>query len=294
MMSAFSATALPGFRSGRDLLKGGKGLVAGPVQLDDGEEVLGCPVEGESRGVVVAEGQEDDRHEVHDPLLGRVATLGRDGHLPEHGATHEDREEIDWEAEQMGDRVGLGEVVDPEEVAVAQFDRAPEHRVESEKDRDLDEHRETSAEGIDPVLLVELHQLLVHLLRVVLILLAKFRHLRREKLHPLHGGGCLVLQGPEGGLDEDGEDDDGGRVAVQESLEGIHRPEEELRDEVEHAEVHDLLLVLSELAEREEVLGAGVETVVACDGLPGGKGEGSRPETADDPVNGMLGGCIDG
>ena len=82
-------------------------MITRPVQLGYGENILRCPVESESRGVIVTKGQEDDRHEVHDPLLGGIATFRGDGHLPDHGAGHDDREKIDRESHDMRERIGL-------------------------------------------------------------------------------------------------------------------------------------------------------------------------------------------
>ena len=55
----------------------GSGLLRVRVQLNDREKILGCPIEREPAGVVVAKDQEDHWHEVEDPLLHRVAAFRR-------------------------------------------------------------------------------------------------------------------------------------------------------------------------------------------------------------------------
>ncbi len=62
----------------------------------------------------------------------------------------------------------------------------PQRVVEREEHRQLREHRQARGGGVDVVLAVELHQLLVLLLLVRLVLLLNLLHLRREPLQVLH------------------------------------------------------------------------------------------------------------
>src|ERR1051326_8751768 len=66
-------------------------------------------------------------------------------------------------------RVRLGKIFYPEKLRVSQFHCLAEHLEQSKEDRDLDYHRQTSADRIDAVLLVKLHHLLVHAGRVVFV-----------------------------------------------------------------------------------------------------------------------------
>ena len=62
----------------------------------------------------------------------------------------------------------------------------PQRVVEPQEHRQLREHRQARGGGVDVVLAVELHQLLVLLLLVRLVLLLDLLHLRREPLQVLH------------------------------------------------------------------------------------------------------------
>ena len=68
--------------------------------------------------------------------------------------------------------------------------------------------REAAAEGIDPVLLIQLHRLLLHLLFVPLELLLDLLDLRLEGLHRLHRLDLFDAEGEEDDAEDDGEDDD--------------------------------------------------------------------------------------
>ena len=238
------------------LLKRGQGFVPREVELEDRENILRCPIEGESAGVVVAEDQKNDRHEVEDTLLHGISGFWCYDHLPDHCACHDDGQNIDRKSEEMGDGVWLGEVCDPEERAVTKLDGGAEHRVETEKDRNLDEHGQAAAERIHPILFVELHGLLVELLRVVFVFVPHLGHLRREKCHLAHFVCCLVLNRPENGFDQNGQDDNGCGVVAEDGVEVIHRPEQEFAHEPKNAKAHDLILCGPNLAQTRNFLGA--------------------------------------
>jgi hypothetical protein len=61
-----------------------------------------------------------------------------------------------------------------------------QHEVERDEDGELEDERETRGGGIDLVLAVEGHQLLLLALLVRLVLLLDRLHLRHVLLHPLH------------------------------------------------------------------------------------------------------------
>jgi hypothetical protein len=77
------------------LFEFGQRFVPGGVELDDGNDVLRGPVERERRGEIVGEEDEDQRHEHEHALLHRVTRLGRDVHLPDHGQSHENGQDVD-------------------------------------------------------------------------------------------------------------------------------------------------------------------------------------------------------
>ena len=60
--------------------------------------------------------------------------------------------------------------------------------------RKLEKNRQTRRKRVDPVLLEELHQLLLLLLRVVLVLLVQLLDLRLVLLHVQHARDLLVRQ----------------------------------------------------------------------------------------------------
>ncbi len=178
--------------------------------LADGEDVLDGPVESEGGGEVIAEEEEDERHEHEDALLHFIACFWRDLHLEEHCDRHEDGEDINGDAEDVADGVGLGEVIDPaEEGLVPEFYGVLEHVVEAEEDGDLGEHGEAAAHGVDAVCFVELHHLLIHLVRIIRVFFFERFDLGLELGHPLHGAGGLGVQRPHDGADDEGRHDDG-------------------------------------------------------------------------------------
>ena len=159
------------------------------VGLEDGEDVLGGPVEGEGGGETVAEEEEHEGHQHEDALLHFVGRcgLGGDLHLKEHGDAHDDGEGVDVEAGPLGDGVGHGEVGDPEEVLAAEFGGVLEDTEEAKEDGDLQEHGEATTEGVDSVVAVELHHFLLLFGRIVFVFFLKLFHERGDEAHALHG-----------------------------------------------------------------------------------------------------------
>ena len=142
------------------------------------------------------------------------------------------------------------------------FDGDRQHLVEAVEDRDLDQHGQAARQRIDLFLLIERHQLLLLLGRVVLEALAQLFDLR---LHLLHLGERLVAlvgQREEDELHSDGQQQDGDAevadVAEDEVEEGEHRPgdEPEVPPVDGHVEVRHAQLGLVVLQHRNR-LGAG-------------------------------------
>src|SRR6185295_10832061 len=129
-------------------------------------------VERQSRREIVENEQEDQRHPTNEPLLRGIHSgrRRREMRLPQRAANIKKREQVERNAEtgNVEQRVGLRQIVHPEEMRAAQFDRGADHAVESEEYRDLDEHRQTAAELADVVFAIQLALLLEKLLDVFL------------------------------------------------------------------------------------------------------------------------------
>ena len=135
------------------------------------------------------------------------------------------------------------------------------------------EEREASADGVDLVLLHELHGLGVHFLRVILVALLDLLHLGLEFLHPLHRLGAGVGQRPEEELDDDGDDNDAVAVTNADGVDGVEGEEQALGHRAgEAVEAHDTVHVLGEAREGFVLFGPGVEVVFLHEALAGRDG----------------------
>jgi hypothetical protein len=76
--------------------------------------------------------------------------------------------------------------------AMSALNWAAQQVEEGDEERDLQQQRQARGGGIEPVLLVELHHLLVEALLVALVALLELLHLGREALHVLHPADALV------------------------------------------------------------------------------------------------------
>src|SRR6476661_3423100 len=160
-------------------------------------------------------------------------------------------DDVDREAEhrQMCDGIGLGQIVYPEKPRVSQLDSLREHLVKPEENRDLNGHWQTTAYGINAVLLVKLHHLLVHPCRVVFIFFAQLLHFRSKQRCLTH---CLIrftLERPEHQAHDEGQYENGDAVIFYETVNGVEKIEKKLADDFEYAEVHDLGFVVLELSQ---------------------------------------------
>jgi len=72
------------------------------------------------------------------------------------------------------------------------------------------------------------------------VLLADSHHVRLKLLHLFHGGVALGRKGPEQGLDEDRQQNDGHAPVVHVLLEKFKQPQQALGDHMEHTEVNTL------------------------------------------------------
>src|SRR3972149_1752311 len=145
--------------------------------LSDGKQVVHQPVDRQSRREPPEHEGEDDGQKEHHLLMGRVHPRGRRQLLlEEHRDPHEQGKQADRDRvprhRDVPQELGGGQVVDREEDgSVRELDRHEEPLVERDEDRDLEEHREAAAHGVDLVRLVEIHHLLLLPRLVVLVLL---------------------------------------------------------------------------------------------------------------------------
>src|SRR5206468_3254740 len=136
----------------------------------------------------IEEHQGEDRgHHHHHLCLGRIGAGSHRGHRlrDEHGDSHDDRQHV----------VGVlcREVLDPsDEGGLPELDRRRQQLVKREQQRHLQQQRQTPAERVHVVLLVDGHDFLVHLgaprvgLLVFLVLLLDLLDLGLDHLHLLH------------------------------------------------------------------------------------------------------------
>ena len=137
--------------------------IAGVEQplLGDGQDVVGDPVELEAGGEARHDHHQHPGHQREHLLLDRVGGRRVQPHLQPHGDAEQDRQHADGEhrrrlegqeAEQVdrGERIGRGEVADPEhERLVAHLHREQQHLVERVEDRDLEQDRQAAGHRVD-------------------------------------------------------------------------------------------------------------------------------------------------
>ena len=111
------------------------------------------------------------------------------------------------------------------------FDGDEQHLVEREEHRDLDQHGQAARGRVDLLLLVELHQLLLHLLLVLAVLLAHLDHLGLQLLHLAHRLVGFVGEREEGRLDQHREQEDGDAEVAEPPVELIDGVEDRLGQE---------------------------------------------------------------
>ncbi len=104
--------------------------------------------------------------------------------------------------------------------------RPAQHRVHRDEDRELQQHGPAPGERVDPVLLVELHDLFLLTLLVALELLLDLLDLRLHDLHVLHRADLLDPEREQDQPDHDGEQDDGHAVVRDELVDLGDHPAE--------------------------------------------------------------------
>ena len=190
--------------------KHGHGQAADKGRLSYGDQILRGPVQGQGGSEIVTEQEEHHRHQVHNNALGAFPRLRRHPHLDNHGYGHDERQNIDWNAEQVAHGIRQGKIRHPQaEGLPPQFCGILEHTVKGKENGNLDKHGDAAAGRVDAVFLVQLHHFHVHLLRVVRIFLLEFDHLRLNQGHAFHGHIGFFVQRPDESTDNDGHADDG-------------------------------------------------------------------------------------
>src|SRR6266436_4653696 len=145
--------------------------------------------------------------------------------------------------------VRLRKVLYPKKLCVPQFHCLAKHFEKPEEDWDLNHHRQTAADRINAVLLVELHHLLVHPSRIIFVFVAQLLNFWRERSHLTHRAVGFVLDWPKRELDDGGEGQNREAIVVQPTVQQVHEIEQQLADYLEHPEVHDLGFIVRELRE---------------------------------------------
>ena len=209
------------------------------VLLEDRQRIVPGPVDDEARRERAEHEGEDDRHPGEHRLLNRIGRLGVHLHLEEHRHAHDERP--DAEREEMAEhrqggrlprdqaeqrehvgRIGRAKIPDPaEERRVPHLDGDENDLVEREEHRDLDHHRQTAGDRIDPLALEQLHLLLLLLGAIVRIELLQRGDLRLDLLHLRHRLVGAIGEREEGELDEDGDDEDRDAEIADDLVDGV-------------------------------------------------------------------------
>ncbi len=183
----------------------------------------------------------DEGH--HAALRGIHARRRRNVLHQEHGDDDQDGKNVQ--------RVGSGEIGEPEPVRLAQFDRILKHLVNGPEQRHLDEHGQAAAVEAYPLALVQMHHLRVHFLSLGIVHLEMCilalecvhfgldaHHLQRRLHHHQPGGHREKVQ-------HDAYDHNGPAPVVEARAEQVaqpaHRIVERLGNDGEHAEVDQRL-----------------------------------------------------
>ena len=150
------------------------------------------------------------------------------------------------QAEQVpdGGRVARRQVVDPaHERGVAHLDGDGQHLVERIEHRDLQKDRQAPGQRIDLLPLIERHDLLLLLGRVILEALLHLFHQRLDLLHLGHRLVLLVGDREERHAHADGQQQDGDAEAADVSEDEVEEGEQRPGQEPEHPPVHRVVQV---------------------------------------------------
>ena len=110
--------------------------------------------------------------------------------------------------------------------SLAQFHRTEYRPIKADKDRNLQQHRQTAAQRIDFFAAVHLHHSLLHRHTVIAVLLFQCLELRCDRTHFRHGFIGGVVQREENYFDDNGQQDDCPAPVAGKAVQFVHQPEE--------------------------------------------------------------------
>ena len=154
---------------------------------------------------------------------------------------------------------------------MAQLDGFVKHPVKGDEHRDLGGHGKTPAHRVDLVSLIQGHHLLVHLLFVILVFFPDLGHQRLEPFHLAHRLVAFLPQRPQENLCNHRQADDRNPVVGDEPVNEVHQPQTGPGNEVEPAEINDLIQFMAKLAEHLHAFGAEKQFIVELLLCAGGK-----------------------
>jgi hypothetical protein len=142
---------------------------------------------------------------------------------------------------------------------VAHLDAGQQHPVQGDEHRYLDHDRETAPHGVDLFLAVDLHHLLLHLLRVFLQALAHLGDARIDGLHLGHAAVGLGIEPVERDLEQQHQAHDRPAPVAQEAVDLVEQPVQRLGQDRQPAVVLDQFQSWGQGFELLFFLGAGKE-----------------------------------
>ena len=123
---------------------------------------------------------------------------------------------------------------------MTQLNGRHQHPVQGKEKRNLNNHRQTTANGIDLVRLVHGHHLLIHLGRIVFKLLFQLGDLGLQFLHVLHRLHTLLGNRPERPFDQTGQQNNRNAVVAKISIKEVEQKEHRLGQHIKPAKIDDL------------------------------------------------------
>ena len=187
-------------------------------------------------------------------------------------------------------RIGRGQILDPgDERLVPHFDRQHQHLVQRVEDRDLDQRRHATGNGIHLLRLIQAHDLLLHAGLVVLVAILDRFHLGLERAHLGHAGELALRDREHQAADRDRQQDDRDTEVADHAEQPVEIGEDRLFEDFEPAPVDRLVelgdaFVILVMLKGLYLLGTGEEARRLSDRAAGGK------QLGREGVIGLIGG----
>src|SRR5438128_5441201 len=237
------------------------------ILLHNAEHIVDEPVQDQPGWKIHEHHREDQRHEHHHFLLRRISGRRRHRLLDEHCDAHEQGQHRN--ARRLNKRqfhdaepVALRQILDPaEKRGLPQFNRMAERLIQTDKHRQLHEHGQAAAQGINFVAAVELHHLFIEPLAVVLVLLPQPFQLGLELAHFGHGFETLVTQGEKGQLHQQCQQDDVDPIIPSKGVRKVEKRDQWPGNKVKPAEINGTVEGRMDGVQRVELLGTDVERI---------------------------------